>query len=161
MLITKNNNMESHLTEKLQKAKTTINFAWRNIFNNKQIAHSSKYKIFKTVAESTLLYAAQVWGSKKYETVEKLLRFFIKRIFRLPPNAPNYMVMLETRISPLYIKTLKLQVDYICNVLQMSDDRLPKKAALQAIHSRSSWYKEWIELAEAANIEFLNMIVIE
>lgn len=127
--------------------------AWGRCFNNRNIAHSSKYKVFEAVSESIMLYAAQVWGCRKYDTVEKLLRYYVKRSFHLPPNTPNYMIMVETGLSPLFIKTFKLQVDYILKVLDMSEHRLPKKAALQAIHSGTGWFNEWMELAHGCGVE--------
>lgn len=139
--------MEKHLNEKLNKAKMAINLTWRSCFHNKSIAHSSKYKIFEAVAESIMFYAVQTWGSKQYEVVERLLRFYIKRAFYLPANTPNYLIMLETGLSPLFIKTLKLQVDYITRIMNLDESRLPKKAALKPIHTKSGWYKEWIDLA--------------
>lgn len=150
---TRNLNMERHLREKLAKSKVAINTAWRKCFTNKYIAHSCKYKVFEAVSESILFYAAQVWGGKQFETVEKLLRFYIKRAFRLPLNTPNYMLMLETGLSPLFVKTLKLQVEYVVKVLSMPDYRLPKKAALQTIRSKTGWYKEWLDLASRCGME--------
>ncbi|XP_055904042.1 uncharacterized protein LOC129939883 [Eupeodes corollae] len=105
----KNLSMEKHFKEKLQKAKAAINISWKKCCMNKNIAHSSKYKVFEAVAETILLYGSQVWGSKKFDPVEQLLRFYVKRIFHLPANTPNYVIMIETGLSPLFIKTLKLQ----------------------------------------------------
>lgn len=34
----------------------------------------------------------------------------------------------------------------------MSDERLPKKAALHTIRNKSGWFRDWLELAEEANI---------
>lgn len=147
--ITMNMNMETHLQEKLQKSKTAINATWQNCFNNKYIAHCKKYKVFESVSESVLFYAAQVWGGMRFETVEKLLRFYIKRIFRMPPNSPNYMVMLETGLSPLFIKTLKL---HIIKVMKMPNYRLPKKIALHSIQTETGWFKNWMDIARESGI---------
>lgn len=151
--LTKNLSLEKHLKEKLTKAKTAINTTWKKCFANKNIAHSSKYKVLEAVAESILFYAAQVWGSKRYDAVEKLLRYYIKRTFHLPPSTPNYLLSIETGLSPLFIKTLKLQFGYVLKVLNMDNHRLPKKVALRAIGNRSSWYRDWIELAQSCGME--------
>lgn len=152
MIFTQNLSMEDHLKCKLQKAKIAINTTWRKCFANKYIAHSSKFRVFEAVSESTMLYAAQVWGGSRFEEVEKLLRFYIKRIFRLPPNTPNYAIMLETGLSPLATKTLKLQVDYILKVFNMSSERLPRKVALEALRCNTGWYTKWNDLAHACGI---------
>lgn len=61
--------------------------------------------------------------------------------------------MLETGLSPLYIKTLKLQIDYVLKALSMPNSRLPKKAALKVINTRTSWYAEWLNLAGSCGME--------
>lgn len=63
------------------------------------------------------------------------------------------MIILETGLSPLFLKTLKLQIDYIVKVLDMPNDRLPRKAALQAIQNRTGWFKDWLELLQEAGID--------
>ena len=57
--------------------------------------------------------------------------------------------MLETGLSSLFIKTLKLQVDYILVSTEYAQQSLTKKkAALQAIQSKTGWLKKWIGVAE-------------
>lgn len=41
---------------------------------------------------------AQVWGHEEYDNVEKLQRYFIKKILMLPSNTSNYMLLLETMV---------------------------------------------------------------
>ncbi|XP_055922745.1 uncharacterized protein LOC129953526, partial [Eupeodes corollae] len=154
VIFTRSLSMQKHLTVKLEKAKTAINISWKRCFMNRNIAHSSKHKVFEAVSESILLYGAQVWGCMRFQTVEKLLTHYIKRIFSLPVNTPNYVVMLETGLSPLHIKTLKLQADFLQYIFNLSESRLVKKVAISAIHERNSWYREWSKLAEECNLSF-------
>lgn len=154
VVFSKTLSMEKHLAEKLQKAKTAINITWKRVFTNENTAHSSKYKVFEAAAESILLYGAQVWGCKKFLTVEKLLTHYVKRIFRLPINTPNYVVMIETGLSPMFVKTLKLQADYLQKVFKMPESRLVRKVALKAVHNQNSWYREWNCLADGCNVVF-------
>lgn len=56
-----------HLIDKLGKAKTAINIGWKQCFNNKEIAQSSKYRVFEAVSESVIFYAGQAWRGQKYE----------------------------------------------------------------------------------------------
>ncbi|XP_055910524.1 uncharacterized protein LOC129944887 [Eupeodes corollae] len=141
-----------NLKEKLMKAKCAISATWNRCFHNKSIAHSSKFKLFEAISASILFYAAQTWGTRQYDTVEKLLRYYCKRIFQLPRSTPNYVIMLETGISPLFIRTLKMQVDYVTKVLKMDDNRLPKIVALEGLRTKTSWCADWLELASECGI---------
>ncbi|XP_055907639.1 uncharacterized protein LOC129942637 [Eupeodes corollae] len=152
VIFTQNLSMEKHLKEKLMKAKCAISATWNRCFHNKSIAHSSKFKLFEAISASILFYAAQTWGTRQYDTVENLLRYYCKRIFQLPRSTPNYVIMLETGISPLFIRTLKMQVDYVTKVLKMDDNRLPKIVALEVIRTKTSWCADWLELASECGI---------
>ncbi|XP_055910691.1 uncharacterized protein LOC129945055 [Eupeodes corollae] len=146
ILMTKNLDMENHFKDKLAKAKTAIAATWNRCFSKKNIRHSAKFRVFEAVSEAIMLYSAQVWGYKQYETVDKLLRYYIKRIFHIPSNAPNYLVMLETGPPPLFIRTLKLHIDYILKAFNMPNDRLPKIVALHIMRRNTGWMEEWQEL---------------
>ncbi|XP_037959371.1 uncharacterized protein LOC119688776 [Teleopsis dalmanni] len=112
-----------HLTEKLREAKKAIN------------------------CSSIMCYAAQVWGVLQYEEVEKLLRFFVKKIWRLPLNTPNRMIYLETGLSPLYLYTLEIHFKYMLKVCNMESSRLPKILAISLMQEKSHCFKTWTELA--------------
>lgn len=146
--ITSNMNMEHHLKERLTTAKIAISAAWKNCLEDKNITLRIKYLVFQAVAKSILLYGAQAWGYKSYETVEKLLRYFLKRIFRLPQCTPNNMLFVETGLPPLYIDTLKLHFDYILKSLAMGEERLTKRIAMYVIEAKILWFDEWQKLAE-------------
>lgn len=86
-----------------------------------------------------MFYASQVWGYKKYDDVEKLFKFFIKKMLRLPMNTPN----------SLYTSTLKLHFTYINKVLQMDQNRLPRILAEHIITQNEMWAKEWSTLCSS------------
>lgn len=72
---------------------------------NRNVAHSSTHKIFGPVSKSILLYGAQVRGCK-FLTLEKHLTHYLKLIFNLPVKTSNFVLMLATGLSLLYINTL-------------------------------------------------------
>ena len=109
-----------------------------------------------------MFYAAQVWGYKKYDEVEKLLRFFIKKLLYLHKTTPNYMLYLETGLDSLFLSTLKLNFNYIQKVLQMNPNRLPYKLAFYVIDHKIHWASEWNNILHQIqgtvnNISFLNI----
>ena len=131
--------MTKHLESKLSSAKTAINATWLEYIRNPKISLSNKLKIFITAAKSILFYGAQVWGFVRYEQVEKLFRFFIKKILYLPSNTPNYMLHIETGLPCLYIDTLRLHFNYINKILAMTDNSLPKILAKETIVKDIYW----------------------
>lgn len=98
----------SHFKFRYVQAATALNTTYRTFMNNRDIPHSTKYKIFNSVMKSVLCYAAQVWGFQKFEEVEKFQRVFIKKVFWLPRTTPNYMIYVETGVATIFLYTLKV-----------------------------------------------------
>lgn len=143
VLFTYNLSFNKHLDEKLVTSKSAINQTWAKFVRNKNILSSNKYRMFEAVARSMMCYGGQVWGFKEYEQCEKLQRFFLKKMFCLPNNTPNYMLSLETGLDNLFAHTLKLHFDYIRKVMCLPDTRLTKITAREIIKNEVYWAKEW------------------
>jgi len=148
LTFTYNMSFRKHLFEKLNQAKMAINSTWKNVFGNAVIPLSAKYKVFEATAKSIMYYAAQVWGLEAYDEVEKLLRYYLKRTFKLPSNTPNYMLHLETGLPALYVSTLHLHFDYVQKIIAMPDHRLPKIICLKQLARRKGCFETWLSLAE-------------
>lgn len=131
--------LNKHLQDKLKVSIFAINCTWKSIMRNQNIAHSVKYQVFNSVMRSVMCYGAEFWGYSQCDEVEKLQRFFIKKLFHLPKTTPNYMILLETRLAPLYIFTLKMHIDYISKVLNYDQHRLPHKIAREIIRKNIGW----------------------
>ena len=56
----------------------------------------TQFKLYNSICRSTLLYAAPIWAMKHREKLDKPQLYFLKKILRLPPTAPDYFVRLET-----------------------------------------------------------------
>jgi len=143
-----------HLNEKLKAAKTAINSTWKTFLGKKYIAHSVKFKLFEAAVRTIMGYASEVWGLERFEVVEKLLRYFIKRLFRLPQNTPNYMIYLETGLSELHIYFLKTHFNYMKRVMSMGSERLPKKIAQSLLETKSQCFQKWDILANNHHVHF-------
>jgi len=115
---------------------------------NPEICISNKLKIFETCANSILLYAAEVWGFLDYDQVEKLYRFFIKKVLCLPMNTPNYAIYLETNTCNQNTKSLSRHFNYVLKVLALPSSRLPKLLAEETISRNVSWAKELSDLRQ-------------
>jgi len=141
-----NLSFNKHLNERLKASKMAIIANWSHYIHNPKISVSNKMKIFISAAQTIMLYAAPVWGFKECDQPDKLFRFFIKTILKLPNNTPNYAIYLETRQHSQFTKALEFHFNYIIKVLNMSSDRLPKILALETISKNIFWYKEWKQI---------------
>lgn len=146
-----NLSFSKHLENKLTTSKMAISSSWSKYINHPKIYNKNKLKIFGAVSRSIMFYGAQIWGYRKYDIVEKLFRFFIKKMLLLPSNTPNYMLYLETGLHSLYIDTLKLHFDYINKVLNMPYNRLPRKLANMIIAKHTFWAEDWTNLCSKIN----------
>lgn len=107
-----------------------------------------------------MCYGAQVWGYLGRDEVEKLQRFFLKKLFGLPRWTPNHILSLETGLQDMYIYTLKCHFKYMTKVFnEMGEDRLPKKIALVSKRKQILWFEEWKRLSEkhSVRLEFGNL----
>lgn len=153
MIVSANLNLNVHLEEKLADAKRAISSIWERCIKNNYISHSAKQLVFRSTATSILLYGAQVWGYRSYESVEKFLRYFLKRMFRLPKNAPNYMLYIETGTPPMFLRTLEMHFNYVIKVLEMEETRIPNIILRNIIRTSGSSCKVWKELASECGVD--------
>jgi len=88
-----------------------------------------------------MCYGAQIWGFQRFEPVEKLLRFFIKKLLRLPYNTPNYALLMETGRETLFVYTLKLHWAFVLHTLGLPDHRFSKILLLKGIENEHKWFR--------------------
>lgn len=143
-----------HLVGKLEAAKNAINATWSSFIKNKDIALSKKMKIFLAASRSIMCYAGAVWGFKEYEEVEKLQRYFLKKVFNLPSNTPTYMLHIETGLHKLFLFTLRLHFNYINKIMEYSEERYPKLLAMEALSNNVYWTKEWRAIFQKVAVDF-------
>lgn len=148
VIITSNMDFKLHFQEKCNSVQRSVNASWKNVMSNENVPLSTKYQVFKSVVRSSLCYAAQVWGCYAHENLERSLRNFIKKMFMLPFNVPNYAIYLETGLSLLHNYTLKLQADYILKTLEGEESRLSKQVLLYEMRHKHFLAKEWTRLGQ-------------
>ena len=147
----------SHLDIQMGVAKIALNSIYKNIFYLQARNIDAYLRVFNSVARSVLCYAAQVWGFQKWEIVERLLRFFIKKLLRLPYNTPNYMILLETGCDSLFVFTLKLHWKFLIHTWQLSNSRFTKVMMQHGINREHNWYKYFVKMAtDCGNLDDFN-----
>jgi hypothetical protein len=133
-----------HLSQRVNEAKMNVNMVWRMYVGRKEVGFANKMRLFDAVSRSVVCYACQVWGMSIYIEVEKMKKWFIKRVLGLPKWTPDYMLYLEIGAVPVYLYTLKCQIGYMRKVLfGMDESRLPRYLAEGMMRERIGWVEEW------------------
>lgn len=141
-----------HIAKRTRSAKNSINSVWKNFLSRHNIPLKSKWKVYQAVSRAIQSYGAQVYGCSNLEEVDKLQRFFLKRLFKLPSYAPNYAVDLEFGTESGYIYTLNLHQNYIMKTLfEYNEERLPHKLSKLIVEKNIAWVKEWNNLGRNYN----------
>ncbi|CAH1397507.1 unnamed protein product [Nezara viridula] len=94
--------------------------------NGKSDSWETKTSLFDSMVSSTLLYAAEIWGTRYLKVLERTQVRFIKSLLHWPRNTPNYVTRLESGRSPLSVEVLKV-INYWTKLSLMSDERLPRQ----------------------------------
>jgi exonuclease III len=138
--------LESHFIDQGTKARFALN-SLSNVVYSDSTKLQDKILFFKAVSRSILCYSAQVWGYAKFGRVEAVLKFFIKRVFSLPVNTPDYIVYLETGQLPVFLFTLRLHLSYINRCYNLPISRYPKIFMEQIFSKKLYWYQEWVAIS--------------
>ena len=56
---------------------------------------------------SMLLYGCEIWGTKQFETIERIPYYACKRFMNISQKTSNYAVLGDCSRYPLYIVTCK------------------------------------------------------
>ncbi|XP_075157969.1 uncharacterized protein LOC142231236 [Haematobia irritans] len=147
VVLTSRLSFQSHVDNRTSQSKSAINSTWKNFLKIDSIDLQMKWEIYLAVCRSIQAYSAQVWGYTHFEEVDKLQRFFIKRVLKLPENTPNYVIDLETNIEDAHMYTLQLHLQYIYRTLfEYKADRLPNFFSKILLQKNLSWAKTINEL---------------
>lgn len=137
--ITSKASFNVHLKERVTKAKLGLGMLWKMFMENNNVSFGSKLRVFNTVSRSIACYGAQVWGGVCHEEIEKLFRYFIKKLFRLPVFVPSVFIYREVNYMLIFTHTLKLHLDYVLKVFDMPSWRLPLIVARETVTKNIFW----------------------
>jgi len=142
VIMTPQISFSKHVESRCLKAKAAINAAWKNVLANKNVSIQGKWKIFLAVCRAIQSYAAQVWGFGFFDDIDKLQRFFLRRILGLPEFTPNYALAMETGVDDSHLYTLDLHLRYITKTLfTYQSDRLPHKLSKELLAKNIFWVR--------------------
>lgn len=115
----------THLCEKIRKSQTASNNFSSLVFSQK-INFKTKIKLFHTVSWCANLGMEGTWTSWK------ITIFFLKKI---SPFIPNYLLLVQTGLSKMYLYTHRLHLRYINKVQNISEE------VTENINPRDVWPK--------------------
>ena len=72
-----------------EQAKNALNSKWRTLKDKQEINLAVNWKVYPTVCRVIQSYAVQVWEFTVFKEVNKLQRYFVKKILKLPSFTPN------------------------------------------------------------------------
>lgn len=140
MILTPKMVFSKHVLNRNGMAKGCINATWKSFLSKNHISMKTKYYLFEAVCRSIQSYGAQVWGHTHFEEVDKLQRYFLKRILKLPNLTPNYALMLESGLEDCHIYTLNMNLRYLYRTLfEFAAYRLPHKLSVKILEKGIFW----------------------
>lgn len=158
VILTPKMSFSKHLQNRTRMAKCAVNSTWENFLNRNDISLQMKWNLFLAACRSIQAYAAQVWGFGCFEEIDKLQRFFLKRILKLPACTPNYALEIETGIEDGHMYTLKLHLQYIVRTMfSYEENRLPHILSKIILRKQLFWAKDVKELANGLNMHWVNI----
>lgn len=152
-----------HVEARSASAKNCINSTWNNLLSKNDVSLKTKIHLFNAVCRSVQSYGAEIWGHSYFEQVDKLQRYFLKRVLKLPKFTPNYALMLESGLEDSHLHTLNMHLRYIYRTLfEYEEARLPHKISVLILIKNISWANRLNTLGSEFNIQWLpNMAVDE
>ncbi|KAI5703877.1 hypothetical protein M8J76_001061 [Diaphorina citri] len=108
---------------KTMGAISTVNSLWAR---TKTYNWEANKIVYNSVIKSILLYGAEVWGLRYLEELEKPQVKYLKSLLYLPRNTPNYIVRKETGMSKMGQEIIKRAINWLINIKEMEEKRLPK-----------------------------------
>lgn len=97
-----------------------------------------------------------------FNEVDKLQRYFLKRILKIPQNTPNYAIDIETNVDDAHVYTLQLHLQYIAKTLfKYENHRLPNFLSKIIVEKQIFWMKSINELLSNHGIQRLRIATSE
>lgn len=159
IVLTPKMSFSKHVSYKNYAAKVSLNATWKDFVGKKGVSLRAKWKIFTAVTRAVQAYGAQVWGNSWFEEVDKLQRYFIKRILRLPDNIPNYVLSLETAQEDSHFYTYGLHLKYVAKTcFNYGTWRLPYKLSQKVIAKNIGWYKDFQNKLEEYHVNINDVL---
>ena len=102
------------------------------------------FKLFDAQISPTLLYAAEIWGCKMYEQIERVHLFACKRFLHVRNKTLNDVVYGELGRHPLFIPAIVRFVKYWLKLLRQTDNLYSKKLYKMLLETQCRGKTIWV-----------------
>jgi hypothetical protein len=102
------------------------------------------FKLFDSQVQPILQYGAEVWGMEKGNEIEKIHMFAMKRFLNVNRCTPNDIIYGELGRYPIYINSYIASIRYWLKLLEMKENRLPKKCYKMLYHLDLARKSNWV-----------------
>lgn len=160
VILTPQLSFTKHVMDRNNSAKLCLNVTWKNYIGKNEVSLTAKWKMFLAVCRSIQTYGAQIWGYSWFDEVNKLYRFFTKRILKLPDNTPNYVLALETNQEEGYCYSYGLHLKYVGKtIFEYASHRLPHILSKKIITNNLYWSKALRDKLQEFNLDAEDLIL--
>ena len=74
------------------------------------------------------MYGSELWGFQQFAVIEKAYMFACKRFLNVGVQTPNKMIYGDLGRYPMFVTAGIRSVKYWLRIINLSDEKLPKKA---------------------------------
>ncbi|KAL1446170.1 hypothetical protein WDU94_005489 [Cyamophila willieti] len=110
----------------ISKGKMAVSSVKNILVNSRMTSQESRIKLYQSIVCATLLYGAEIWGSRYGDVIEVAQSQFFKSVFCLPRSTPHYMIRIEFGVVKLAYFILKQMLGWWFKLLSMSVERYPR-----------------------------------
>jgi hypothetical protein len=111
-----------------KKGKKALICVLRVLWRYREMSHETFFKIFDMKVKPILLYASEVWGLKRLDSIEKVHLLACKQFLGVPIMTPNKMVYGDLGRYPLFIDSYINTIKYWFRIISMTHDRMPNQS---------------------------------
>ena len=115
----------------------------RYISKLNEISKECFFKIFDTQVQPVIMYASEVWGLHRLDSIERVHTYACKRLLNVTSKLPNKFVYGETGRYPLYVNSAVRCIRYWLKILKMDMSRIPKQAYEMLLRMDNSGKECW------------------
>ena len=113
-------------------------------FRLKNLPADTVFKIFDAKVKPILLYGSEIWGSQKFDDIERVHIKICKMILCVGKDVKNNIALGECGRFPIYIDALVRMIKYWNRLLTMPDGRYPKQCYKMLLKHDLAGRKNWV-----------------
>ena len=128
LLLTTQMSLNRMVNDLVVKGKKAMVSKLSSLFPYGVLSKTTFLKLFDVKIAPILLYGSELWGTKMYDSLERVHRYAYKRFLNVSFKVCNSFALGDCGRFPLYIQTQRRVLKYWFKLLHLPDHRYVKKA---------------------------------